>query len=177
MNRRDFMKTSATAAVATPALAITPVLGKAPIKLFATTPKTVEDLYTAINMMFESKGEFNTQYCEVEYLPVGTARVYFKTYYSQNTKELGPNEMVFKPEGFDISIDSYYSNPVDPVVALWEMVLDFKADIRNNWTMEQKMDFEDRGVKQGSMVWWRMRPQLIETKNGLFTVCMRAEFA
>ena len=102
MNRRDFMKTTGAASAAATLPNIS--LGKAPIMPLLATPKTVDELYNAINSLFKNEGEFNKAY--IKSRKNGWERhVIFKTFVPGCQQ----------PEGFEAEIDSYYNNPVDPV--------------------------------------------------------------
>lgn len=175
MNRRGFFKSAALATVAAP-VAVTAAASQPlatankPISLL--TPKNTNDLYHAINQLFKSQGEYDRAFI-VERL----RRIQFKTYYPKEADAEDANSIRFKYEGRAPEIDSYYRTPEEAVAVLWKMALDFKKDIRNNWTMEEMQDWGSQGVTMGELVWWRKRPELIETKNGLYTVYMRAEFA
>lgn len=127
------------------------------------TPTTVEGLFTSINSLFINRGEFDQPYIVEDGRHLRLHRFYSDVEFDGTTREGG-------------GVDAYYTTPEQAVTAIWKYVLDFKADIRNNWSKEMIEDFGGQGVTQGVSVWWGARPKLVETKNKLYMVTMRAEF-
>jgi len=124
-------------------------------------PTTVEELYTAINKIFECRGHYIGSY-----INVGDQRIMFNTYINGKTHN----------EGGLRSIESYHIDSKEAVKAAWLGILLIRDGSREHWTQEALADFGDDPIIKPLTVWWRFKPALTTTSNNLYIVTLRAAF-
>lgn len=163
MNRRGLLKGAVVMPMGLAASTNAPAQSVSP--LLVPTPKTTDELRHAIESIFDVRGQFN-----MSYIMVGDQKIDFKTYLSGH--DIRHN--YFAPTISEI--DCYWPSIEQAVAATWQKVLMIKDDIRTDWTEEMKEDYGSMPIVKAQIVWWRAYPELIETKNKLYAVRMRAAF-
>jgi hypothetical protein len=126
------------------------------------TPKTVQELKTAIETLFEPLGNGSSRAWEF----VGDQRVVMNTYIAGK----GVNEGDSRD-----SREYYFPSPESAIAATWEEISRLRHDPAYKITREELEDgFAFRFLP--SRVIWRLAPELITAPTGIFTVRMRAAF-